>query len=99
MSHFVIVDITNLRSAPVELQATVPECMVPFVPILQQGEEPFAMLRDLWIKHREWVLEPLRYSSVDRLIEALEAEVVHPAQARFVELQRKKAEELPIRDI
>jgi uncharacterized protein YjbI with pentapeptide repeats len=34
LSHFVIVDITNPRSAPLELQATVPDYMVPFVPIL-----------------------------------------------------------------
>jgi hypothetical protein len=70
MSRFVIVDITNPRSAPLELQATVPEYMIPFVPILERGEEPFAMFRDLWIKHRQWVLNPIRYSSVDRLIEA-----------------------------
>jgi len=44
----------------------VPECMIPFVPILEKGEEPFAMLRDLWIKYREWVLDPIRYPSVDR---------------------------------
>jgi len=37
LSKFVIVDITNPRSAPLELQATVPDYMVPFVPILQQG--------------------------------------------------------------
>ena len=55
MSHFVIVDITNPRSAPLELQATVPECMVPFVPILDKNDEqePFAMLRDLQIAHRD----------------------------------------------
>jgi hypothetical protein len=43
LSHFVIVDITNPRSAPLELQATVPEYMIPFVPIIEKGEEPFAM--------------------------------------------------------
>src|SRR5262249_49301951 len=43
LSHFVIVDITNPRSAPLELQATVPDYMVPFAPILQQGEQPFSM--------------------------------------------------------
>src|SRR5262245_5726754 len=42
LSHFVIVDITNPRSAPLELQATVPDYMVPFAPILQQGEQPFS---------------------------------------------------------
>jgi uncharacterized protein YjbI with pentapeptide repeats len=99
LSHFVIVDITNPRSAPLELQATVPECMVPFVPILEKGEEPFAMLRDLWVKHREWVFEPIRYPSVDRLIEVLDAEVIRPAQARFAQLLARKAQTFQVRDI
>jgi uncharacterized protein YjbI with pentapeptide repeats len=99
LSHFVIADITNPRSTPLELQATVPECMVPFIPILERGEEPFAMFRDLWIKHREWVFEPIRYPSLDRLVEVLDAEIVHPAQAMFVKLLAKKAEELRVRDI
>src|SRR5262249_2048795 len=43
LSNFVIVDITNPRSSPLELQATVPDYMVPFVPILQHGEQPFAI--------------------------------------------------------
>jgi hypothetical protein len=47
LSHFVIVDITNPHSAPLELQATVPDYMVPFAPILQQGEQSFAMFVDL----------------------------------------------------
>jgi hypothetical protein len=99
LSHFVIVDITNPRSTPLELQATVPECMVPFVPILEKGEEPFAMLSDLWIKHREWVLDPIRYPSLDRLVEVLDAEIVSPAEVRFNELLKRKAEKLRIKDI
>jgi len=98
LSHFTIADITNPRSTPLELQATVPEIMVPFVPILQKGEEPFAMLRDLWIKHRDWVLEPIRYSSVDRLIEILDTEILKPAELRFKILLAKKAEDMPIRE-
>jgi hypothetical protein len=99
LSRFVIVDITNPKSAPLELQATVPEYMIPFVPILERGEEPFAMFRDLWIKHREWVLDPIRYPSVDRLIEVLDAEIVKPAQVKFAELLARKAEHLQIKDI
>jgi len=98
ISRFVIVDITNPKSAPLELQATVPEYMIPFVPILERGEEPFAMFRDLWIKHRQWVLNPIRYSSVDRLIEVLDIKIIKPAQARFTELLALKAEELQIED-
>ena len=66
LSKFVIADITNPKSTPLELQATVPEMMIPFRPIIQEGEQPFAMLQDLWIKHRDWVFEPMEYSSVDR---------------------------------
>jgi hypothetical protein len=73
--------------------------MIPFVPILERGEEPFAMFRDLWIKHREWVLDPILYPSVDRLIEVLDAQIVKPAQARFAELLARKAERLRIKDI
>ena len=36
LSRFVIADITNPRSAPLELQATVPEYMITFVPIIEK---------------------------------------------------------------
>jgi Pentapeptide repeats (8 copies) len=86
MSKFVIADITNPKSAPLELQATVPEIMVPFRPIIAEGEKPFAMLQDLWSKHRDWVFEPIYYSSVDALIASLDEKIIQPAEARFIEL-------------
>ena len=58
LSKFVIADVTNPKSAPLELQATVPEIMVPFQPIIEEGQEPFAMHTDLWVKHRDWVFDP-----------------------------------------
>jgi len=58
LSHFVVVDITNPRSAPLELQAAVPDYMVPFAPILQHGEQPFSMFVDLQNKY-DWVLQPV----------------------------------------
>lgn len=99
LSRFVIVDITNPRSAPLELQATVPECMIPFVPILERGEEPFSMFQDLWITYRAWVLDPIRYPSVERLLQVLDSEIIGPAEAKFAELMVSKAEKLRIRDI
>jgi hypothetical protein len=92
LARFVIADVTNPKSAPLELQATVPEIMVPFFPIIEEGEEPFAMLVDLWIKHRDWVFEPLYYSSLDALIGALDQEIIKPAEVRFDELVVRKAE-------
>jgi hypothetical protein len=86
LSKFVIADITNPKSTPLELHATVPEMMIPFQPIIAEGEKPFAMLQDLWIKHREWVFRPIHYSSVDALIVSLDDKIIRPAEARFVEL-------------
>ncbi len=94
LSRFVIADITNPKSAPLELQATVPEIMVPFRPIIEEGEKPFAMLQDLWIKHRDWVFEPLYYSSHDALVGALDEKIIRPAELRFAELLARKAEKM-----
>jgi hypothetical protein len=94
LSHFVIADVTKPKSAPLELQATVPEIMIPFLPIIEEGEKPFAMLEDLWIKHRDWVFEPLHYSSLDALVGALDKEIIEPAEARFDELIVRKAEKM-----
>jgi len=94
LSKFVIADITNPKSAPLELQATVPEIMVPFRPIIAEGEQPFAMLQDLWIKHRDWVFEPIYYSSLDALVGALDEKIIRPAEARFAELLARKAERM-----
>jgi hypothetical protein len=92
LSKFVIADVTNPKSSPLELQATVPEIMVPFRPIIEAGQQPFAMLQDLWIKHRDWVFEPIYYSSVDALISSLDERIIRPAEARFGELLARKAE-------
>jgi hypothetical protein len=87
MSHFVIADITNPRSTPLELQATVPEYMVPFVTVLEEGEEPFAMFQDLWVKYRDWVFAPVGYATVDELAQGLDV-LIKRAQARAAERVR-----------
>ena len=94
MSRFVIADVTNPRSAPLELQATVPELMVPFRPIIEEGEKPFAMLEDLWIQYRDWVFEPLYYSSLEALAAALDEKIIKPAEIKFAELLARKAERM-----
>jgi hypothetical protein len=73
--------------------------MVPFQPIIEHGEKPFSMLQDLWITHRDWVFEPIEYSSVDRLIETMDAEIIEPAETRFNELVMRRAETLKVRRV
>jgi uncharacterized protein YjbI with pentapeptide repeats len=100
MSLFVIADITNPRSSPLELQTTVPNYMIPFVPIIQEGERPFAMFRDLQGKF-DWVLDTLEYDSESTLVQVLDKAVIRPAlkkhedlmERRVVERQMKKAKD------
>jgi uncharacterized protein YjbI with pentapeptide repeats len=99
LSHFVIVDITNPRSAPLELQATVPDYMVPFAPVLQEGEKPFAMFVDLQNKY-DWVLQPvIGYPSVERLIEVTEDRIVKPAEVKFNELLARRIKQLRVENV
>ncbi len=95
LSRFVVADITNPRSAPLELQATVPECMIPFVTVLEEGEEPFAMFQDLWVKYRNWVFQPIGYAAVDELVQGLDV-LVKRAQACAAELMVTKAERMRV---
>jgi uncharacterized protein YjbI with pentapeptide repeats len=96
MSCFVIVDISGPRSVPLELQATVPDYMIPFVPILQGGESAFAMFVDLQTKH-DWVLDTLTYNSCQELIEVLDDAVIDPALAKRHELERRRVQTAPVR--
>jgi uncharacterized protein YjbI with pentapeptide repeats len=93
MSRFIIADITNPKSSPLELQATVPNYMVPFVPIIQEGEKPFSMFKDLYGKY-DWVLKPLEYDTAENLIEKLEKGIINRALEKHKELMLRKAMEL-----
>lgn len=99
MSLFVIADISNPRSSPLELQATIPDYMVPFVPIIQVGEEPFSMFRDLHIQYKRWVLAPLIYDSLDGLIRVLDTAIINPALEVHNNLLAEKAAAMPQRHI
>jgi uncharacterized protein YjbI with pentapeptide repeats len=99
MSRFIIADITNPRSSPLELQATMPDYMIPFVPIIQESEEPFAMFRDLKQKYGDWVLDVLEYDTADNLLLVLEKAVVLPALDKADMLLLKKAQAIRKRHV
>lgn len=96
MCRFVIADITNPRSSPLELQATIPNYMVPFIPILQENEKPFPMFVDLVNKY-DWVLDPLTYTSGDDLSDVFNKAILIPANEMQEKLAVKKAQELKLR--
>jgi uncharacterized protein YjbI with pentapeptide repeats len=96
LSLFVIADITNPKSSPLELQATVPDYQIPFVPIIQEGEQPFSTMIDLQKKYN-WVLDTLSYNSIETLLGALKPAIIDPALQKHNELRLIKAEEAKIR--
>ena len=93
LSCFIIADITNPKSSPLELQATVPNYMTPFVPIIQEGEQPFGMFADLQNKYHDWVLDTLLYDTPSNLVNVLEQAIVQPALERQAELLLFKAQQ------
>jgi uncharacterized protein YjbI with pentapeptide repeats len=96
LCYFVIADVTNPRSSPLELQASIPDYQIPFVPVIQEGEQPFAMMVDLQKKYN-WVLDTLSYRSKDELIRALKPAIIDPAIQKHNELRLIKAREPKIR--
>jgi len=70
--------------------------MVPFVLILQEGEQPFSMVVDLSNKY-DWVLKPvISYPSIDRLTEVLEKKIVRPAEKMFNQLLKRRTQKLRV---
>jgi uncharacterized protein YjbI with pentapeptide repeats len=92
LSKFVIADLTSPKSAPYELGAIVSQTMIPFQPIIAEDETPFAMLQDLLINYPDRVFRPLYYSSPEALVASLDEKIIRPAEKRFVELLKRKAD-------
>jgi uncharacterized protein YjbI with pentapeptide repeats len=93
LSLFVIVDLTRPRSAPQELTATVPDYQIPFVPILEEGEDPYSMYNDL--TKYDWLLKPvLKYRTQEELVAHFRDMILERAWSKHLELLRKKNEKL-----
>ena len=96
MSMFVIADVTNPKSTPLELEATVKQFKIPFIPILDISADscPFAMLVDLQ-KSFHWVLPTLQYESKEVLLndENLKTYIIDRAVAKRNELRAAKSQE------
>jgi hypothetical protein len=70
LSKFIIADLTDPKSTPYESHVAVPDMAIPFVPIIQQGQDEFSMFDDL--HDYDWVLEGFAYRDTDHLLENLE---------------------------
>jgi uncharacterized protein YjbI with pentapeptide repeats len=98
MSRFIIAEITKPKSVILELKTIVPNYMIPMVTIIEKGESPFSMFKDLWIQYKDYVLEPLTYDSIEQLQRVFKKAIIDPANCRLDILRKQKAEEMCIRD-
>ncbi len=94
MSMFVIVDVTNPKSTPLEMEATVKQFKIPYLPIIDTSvdERPFAMMIDLQ-KSFHWVLPTFGYRSKDELFTHLKEAIIDRALEKHIELRNQKAKE------
>jgi hypothetical protein len=96
MSMFVIADLTSPKSTPLELEATVKQFKIPYIPIIDISVDPrhFAMLVDSQ-KSFHWVLPTLKYESKEDLLdgENLKTYIIDRATAKREELREAKNQE------
>jgi hypothetical protein len=99
MCMFVIADVTNPKSTPMELEATVKNFKIPYVPIIDLSVDPrpFAMLADLQ-KSYHWVLPTLGYESKEKLLEdrVINEYIIQPVNKKRAELRKEKNKEQEI---
>lgn len=96
MSMFVIADLTSPKSTPLELEATVKQFKIPYVPIIDISVDrrPFEMLVDLQ-KSFHWVLPTLHYETKEDLLddENLKDYIIDPVNRKRDELRKAKNDE------
>jgi uncharacterized protein YjbI with pentapeptide repeats len=96
LSAFVIVDITDVKSTPLEMQAIASTLSVPIFPIMQRQSKAFSLLAGL--KKFPWVMTLLKYSSREDLIAALPTAIILPAQGGVGSMQAENDVSIPTRD-
>jgi uncharacterized protein YjbI with pentapeptide repeats len=97
LSFFVIADITDPNSIPLELQAVVPDYQIPFISIIEKGKKPFSMFKDL--TKYPWIFSPLTYSSKDDLINGFKEIFLDRAFEKQKELAGKKNDVFQIQTV
>jgi hypothetical protein len=67
--------------------------MVPFVPILQHGEDPYPTFAALEVRYRVWVLPRVMYDSIETLRDTFEDLILRRAQQKEEELRALRTAE------
>ncbi len=91
LSEFIVVDLSDPRSVPLELQATIPGLMIPVVPIIEAGRTVFAMFQDLQRRYF-WVLPPVAYADRAELAGYVDTAILKRVQKLQRQIRRRRKE-------
>src|SRR5262249_15651435 len=89
MSQFIVVDMTKASSVPLELQSTIPDLMVPVLPIIERGHEIFAMFSDLQRRYF-WVQPTARYTDAKQLVRYVDEGIIARAERAAVAIKERR---------
>jgi uncharacterized protein YjbI with pentapeptide repeats len=90
MSEFIVVDLTKASSVPLELQATIPDLMVPVLPIVQVGEPVFAMFADLQRRY-PWIQSTVSYRDATELVRCVDEAILDRAERAAAQIRNARA--------
>ncbi len=79
LCRFIIADITEASSIPLELTTIVKDYKIPIVPIQRGGRPTFSMFQSIEREFSDRLLPSLTYANKDELIQVLERAIVEPA--------------------
>jgi len=90
MSQFIVVDLTKASSVPLELQATIPDLMVPVLPIIQSGHAVFSMFSDLQRRY-SWIQPTVSYKNADQLVTYVDDAIIARAERAAEQIKERRA--------
>jgi hypothetical protein len=89
MSQFIVVDMTKASSVPLELQSTIPDLMVPVLPIIESGHDVFAMFSDLQRRYF-WVQPMARYKDAAQLVHYVDEAIIARAERAAAQIKERR---------
>jgi Pentapeptide repeats (8 copies) len=88
LARLVIVDVTDTKSPPLELEHIIPHTSIPVVPIMRssRSQHDYAMFAD-FTRH-PWVLPLSSYKDQEDLVSSLDERILGPAEEKLRDISR-----------
>jgi uncharacterized protein YjbI with pentapeptide repeats len=88
LSKFVIADLTDPKSTPLESLAIFYNYKIPFLPLIQEGQEPFSMFDDY--KLEIGYIPPIHFKDKEDLKTLFDKQIILPAEEKHKEIREAK---------